>query len=101
MSVEFPIEQQNEIAAAMARSRLRDRSRVFREVFQGPQGQLILASLKQKFSHDLPPNILGLDGHTDPYQTWRRLGHFDVLEYITQQINWKESDHVDPSPSSP
>jgi hypothetical protein len=85
---------------------IRERAQVFRDVF-GPAGSptkhggIILEALQAKFGHVLPPNVLDNHGRTDPYQTWRRLGHFDVLEYITQQITWKETTHEHPSRSSP
>lgn len=98
------IEQDNELAKAEAITRLRDRARVFREVFGTwdkltPHGQIIIDALMAKFGHALPPNVLDNVGRTDPYQTWRRLGHFDVLEYIRTTLEWKE--HVNSSSSSP
>lgn len=86
------IEQENEIAKQEQLARIRDRARVFREIFTSPHGKLIMEAFMQKFGHALPPNVLGSDGHTDPYQTWRRLGHFDVLEFIKTQIEWREND---------
>jgi hypothetical protein len=94
------VEQENEIERHKQLTRIRDRARVFQEVFGGPRGQLALKALKDKFVHALPPNVLDNNGRTDEYQTWRRLGHFDVMEYIHQQLTWKESEHVDTSSGS-
>jgi hypothetical protein len=97
---ERTVEQDNEVEKAKALSRIRDRARLFREVLTSPHGQLVLDALNAKFSHTLPPNVLDNNGRTDEYQTWRRLGHFDVLEYIHAQLEWKESNYVDTSRSS-
>jgi hypothetical protein len=97
---ERTVEQENEIEKAKALSRIRDRARIFREVLGSPHGVLVLEALHTKFSHALPPNVLDNNGRTDEYQTWRRLGHFDVLEFIKTQMEWKESNYVDTSNSS-
>lgn len=95
------VEQENEVEKARLRSVIRDRARIFREVLASPHGKLVLEALNAKFSHALPPNVLDNNGRTDEYQTWRRLGHFDVLEYIKTQMEWKESEYVNTSsPSS-
>jgi hypothetical protein len=86
------VEQENEIARNEALKRIRERARIFQEVLNGPRGVLVLQALKEKFGHSLPPNVLDKNDRTDEYQTWRRLGHFDVLEYISQQLHFKESD---------
>lgn len=95
------VEQDNEIEKAKRLTRIRDQARIFREVLTSPHGKVILDALNTKFSHALPPNVLDNNGRTDEYQTWRRLGHFDVLEFIKTQLEWKESEHVNPSSSSP
>lgn len=97
---ERTVEQENQIAEAQVRSKIRDRARIFREVLDSPHGKLVLEALNAKFSHTLPPNVLDNNGRTDEYQTWRRLGHFDVLEYIKTQLEWKESNYVDTSSGS-
>lgn len=86
------VDEENEIAKAKLKSSIRDRARIFREVLGSPRGKLVLEALNTKFSHALPPNVLDNNGRTDEYQTWRRLGHFDVLEYIKTQLEWKESE---------
>lgn len=96
------VAEDNAIARAQAVQRIRERARVFQEFFGTREqptrhGGIILTALVEKFGHALPPNVLDLQGRTDPYQTWRRLGHFDVLEYINTQLAWKESDHVNTS----
>lgn len=94
------IEEQNAVAAEERRARIRDRAHAFQQVFgcweepSGP-GAVMIAALLAKFGnppgeHGLPPNVLDKAERTDPYQTWRRLGHFDVLEYIRAQLEWKE-----------
>jgi hypothetical protein len=86
------IEEDNEVSKQERLARLRDRARVFREVFTSPHGKQIMDAFMVKFGHALPPNVLDNNGRTDEYQTWRRLGHFDVLEFIKTQIEWRESD---------
>ncbi len=105
MAGELTVEEQNLVARERIRTRELERARVFREVFGEwgkltPHGKIILDALLAKFGHALPPNVLDHQGRTDPYQTWRRLGHFDVLEYLKTQLEWKEVDHVHPSGSS-
>lgn len=103
--MEPTVQQQNATEKERVRTKLRDRSRVFVEVFgtwdkPTRHGEVILGALLEKFGHALPPNVLDNNGRTDEYQTWRRLGHFDVLEYVKAQLEWKESNHVDSSSSS-
>lgn len=90
------VDETNEIERARILTKMRDRARIFREVFgtwdkRTTHGAVILEALLQKFGHALPPNVLDNQGRTDAYQTWRCLGHFDVLEYIKTQLEWKES----------
>jgi hypothetical protein len=99
------VEEQNEIERERVRTRYRDRARIFREVFglwdkPTTHGKVILDALLAKFGHELPPNVLDNNGRTDEYQTWRRLGHFDVLEYIKAQLEWKESEYTNVNPSN-
>lgn len=90
------VEEENRIAAERVRALTRERTRIFQQVF-GPwgsptaHGKVMLDALAAKFGHALPPNVLDKNDRTDPYQTWRRLGHFDVLEYLRMQLEWKES----------
>ena len=98
----LPVEEQNAVDRERLKTQIRDRARIFREVFgtwdkPTTHGKVVIDGLLAKFGHTLPPNVLDNNGRTDEYQTWRRLGHFDVLEYIKTQLNWKESDHVNPS----
>jgi hypothetical protein len=86
-------EEQNAVDRERIKTQIRDRARIFREVFATTHGKAILEALLVKFGHALPPNVLDNNGRTDPYQTWRRLGHFDVLEYIKTQIEWREDEH--------
>lgn len=93
------VEEQNHIDKERVKTQIRDRARIFKEVFgtwdkPTPHGQVILEALRAKFGFTLPPNVLDNVGRTDPYQTWRRLGHFDVLEYIKTQLEWKEHEHT-------
>lgn len=100
------VDEENAVELERQKQKIRERAQVFREVF-GPAGHptkhggIILDALIAKFGHALPPNVLDNNGRTDEYQTWRRLGHFDVLEFITLQIAWKETPYVDPSRPSP
>lgn len=99
---ELSVEEQNAVDRERIKTQIRDRARLFREVFgtwdkPTVHGKVILDALIVKFGnagHNLPPQILDNNGRTDEYQTWRRLGHFDVLEYIKTQLEWKE--HVNP-----
>jgi hypothetical protein len=96
------VAEENELARAQQLQRIRERARAFQEIFGTPgqpttHGRIMLEALQAKFGHALPPNVLDNNGRTDPYQTWRRLGHFDVLEYLNTQLAWKESDHVNTS----
>lgn len=93
---ELSVDEQNAVDRERLKTTLRDRARIYREVFgtwdkPTVHGKVILDSLLAKFGHALPPNVLDNNGRTDEYQTWRRLGHFDVLEYIKTQLEWKET----------
>lgn len=99
------VDEANEVARKERLTLIRDRSRVFKEVFgtwdkQSAHGKIIIEALTVKFGHALPPNVLDSIGQTDPYQTWRRLGHFDVLEFIRTQLEWQEKDNVSSSSGS-
>ena len=100
------VTEENEIARAEVLARIRERSRIFLETFGPPEkptrhGGIILDALRTKFGTGLPPNVLDDHGRTDALQTWRHLGHFDVLEYINQQLTWKEPANVNASSSRP
>lgn len=100
------VDEENQVNREKRLARIRDQARIFREVFGGwdtptAHGKVMLDALNTKFSHALPPNVLDNNGRTDEYQTWRRLGHFDVLEFIRTQLEFKETPYVDPSRSSP
>lgn len=95
---ERTVDEENEIAKAKRLSTIRDRARIFREVLGSPHGKLLIGYLAENFKtgSGFPPNQLDDHGRTDALQTWRKLGHFDVLHYINTQIEWRESD-VHPS----
>ena len=65
--MELTTDQENEVARARKLALIRDRARIFREVF-GPHGQptphgkIILEALREKFGHSLPPNVLIIKG---------------------------------------
>jgi hypothetical protein len=90
------VEQDNEIAAAQRASEARDRARVFRELFTTPHGKLVLTILDSKFqtAAGIPLTILDSHGHSDPLQTFRKLGHHDVMQYIRIQMEFKENEHT-------
>jgi hypothetical protein len=92
--MEKTISEENEAARTRQLTRTRDRARIFREVLANPRGKLVLEALLDKFGHALPPNVLDSNGRTDEYQTWRRLGHFDVMEFIQTQLEYQD---VNPS----
>jgi hypothetical protein len=93
---EKTVDEENEIARAERKSKLRDQARLFREVFGNPPGKAVLEALTVKFqtASGFPPNQLDDQGRTDALQTWRKLGHFDVMAYIKVQIEFKETEHV-------
>lgn len=97
------VEEENEIERVKHVAMLRDRARIFREVFDNTRGQLVIEYLAKNFGTltGFPPNQLDMQGRTDALQTWRKLGHFDVIQYIKYQLEFKESEHVDPSLPSP
>jgi hypothetical protein len=96
------VEQENTLERERLRSQIRDRARIFREVLGTPRGQLVIEALMVNFKtgSSFPPNQLDDHGRTDALQTWRKLGHFDVLQFIKLQLEWKESDYVNTSSGS-
>ena len=79
---------------------IRDRARIFREVLANPRGDLVLEALEDVFRlrTRYPPNMLDDHGRSDPIQTARKAGHYDVIGFIRDQLEFKESDHnVHPS----
>jgi hypothetical protein len=93
--LENTVDQQNEIDRAKLKSKLRDQARQFRELFSTPLGKLVLETLTVKFqtASGFPPNSLDDHGRTDALQTWRKLGHHDVIAYIKLQMEFKEDVH--------
>lgn len=96
------VDEDNIIEREKRRTAIRERSRIFREVLTTPHGKIVLDALIANFKtgSGFPPNQLDDHGRTDALQTWRKLGHFDVLQYIQTQIDYKESEHVNTSSSS-
>lgn len=94
---ERTVEQDNEIERAKLKAKLRDQARQFREVFSTPLGKSVLELLAVKFQTlgGFPQNQLDNQGRTDALQTWRKLGHHDVIAYINLQLSYKESEYVD------
>jgi hypothetical protein len=99
--VPLTVEQENEIAREKRLSEIRDRARVFREILGSPRGQLVLEALRKAFNYDstagIPPNRLDEGGRVDALQTWRKMGEYSVIRWIEIQLEWKESEHVNPS----
>lgn len=95
------VEEENAIAKAKRLAILRDRARLFREVLGSPHGVLVLEFLESRFqtTTGFPPNQLDDHGRTDALQTWRKLGHHDVMQFIKQTLEWKE-DHGNTSSTS-
>jgi hypothetical protein len=93
------VDEDNAVARERALARIRERARIFREVLGSVRGQLVLNSLRQNFGFEstagIPPNRLGDDGHTDSWQTARKLGEYSVIRWIEIQLEWRESDYVD------
>jgi hypothetical protein len=89
---ERTVEQDNQVASAERQSKLRDQARQFRDLFTTSLGKSVLEILTVKFqtASGFPPNQLDSQGRTDALQTWRKLGHFDVLAYIKLQMDYKE-----------
>lgn len=90
--MEKTVEQENEIEREKRKTKLRDQARVFRELFSTSLGKTVLEALNANFKihAGFPPNQLDDQGRTDALQTWRKLGHFDVLAYIKLQIDTKD-----------
>ena len=89
------VEQDNEIDKARLLAALRDRARVFRELFSTPLGKTVLETLDAAFGRGIAMNVLDNVGRTDALQTWRKQGQNDVINYIHTQI--AEKEHVNPS----
>lgn len=88
------VDQENEIEREKRKSVLRDQARVFRELFSTPLGKTVLETLHAKFATatGIPANMLDNEGRTDPLQTWRKLGHHDVMQFVRIQMEYKEAD---------
>jgi hypothetical protein len=101
--LENTVDQQNLIEREKLKSKLRDQARQFRELFSTPLGKSVLETLSAKFqtAAGFPPNQLDNQGRTDALQTWRKLGHHDVMAYVNLQIAYKESDHGNTSQPGP
>jgi hypothetical protein len=102
---DLTVEQQNAIARERELSRIREARNIFLEVFgppekRTPHGKFILDTLTAKFGRGLPKNVTD-NGTTDIPLTFRKFGHYDVLEAINDIIEWRETDHVHPSSTSP
>jgi hypothetical protein len=93
------VEEENELAKAKKLAELRDRARLFRETFGSTRGSLVLDATRKAFNYGegIPKNILADDGHTDLWQTSRKLGEYSVIRWIEIQLEWKESDYGNPS----
>lgn len=96
---ERPIEEENRLEREKRLAKIRDRARIFREVLANPRGKLFLELLTESFKMQTryPPNILDDHGRSDPIQTARKAGHYDVLGFIQDQLEFKESDYGNPS----
>lgn len=89
------VEQDNEVEKSRLLAALRDRARVFRELFSTPLGKTVLETLEGSFGRGTPMNILDNTGRVDALQTWRRLGACDVINYIHTQIaERQEHEHT-------
>lgn len=95
------VDEDNLVEREKRRAAIRERARIFREVLSTPHGKIVLDTLATNFKtgSGFPPNQLDNQGRTDALQTWRKLGHFDVLQYIQTQLDYKESEHVNSSSS--
>jgi hypothetical protein len=93
------VEEDNEVERAKALTRIRDRARIFREVLGNSRGELVLDELRKafKYGEGIPKNMLDDIGRTDALQTHRKLGEYSVIRWIEIQLEWKESDYVNPS----
>lgn len=99
---ERTVEQENLIEKEKRLSKIRDRARIFREVLATQRGQLVIDALVESFKLQTryPPNVLDDHGRSDPIQTARKAGHYDVIGFIKDQLEYKESEHVNPRSSS-
>jgi hypothetical protein len=96
------VEEENEVEKAKALARIRDRARLFRETFGSTRGSLVLDEIRRafKYGEGIPKNILDAHDRTDALQTHRKLGEYSVIRWIEIQLEWKESDYVNPSSGS-
>lgn len=96
------VEQDNEVARAAKLTEIRDRMRIFHEVLDNPRGRMVIDYIAKNFQTQsgYPPNQLDDHGRTDALQTWRKLGHFDVVRFIKDQLESKEIEHVHPRSGS-
>jgi transposase len=99
---ERTVEEENEVEKAKALTRVRDRARLFREAFGSARGALVLDEIRRAFRYGegIPKNILDAHDRTDALQTHRKLGEYSVIRWIEIQLEWKESDYVNPSSGS-
>jgi hypothetical protein len=98
------VAQQNQIEHAKLIARMRNVRDAFLQTFGPPEqrtplGKVILDELERFCGRNIPQNMLDSNGRVDALATWRKLGRWDVLETIHNAIEWRESDHVNPSSS--
>lgn len=93
--MEKTVDQENEIERAKRQTILRDQARQFRELFSSPLGKSVFEILSTKFQtmSGFPSNQLDNQGRTDALQTWRKLGHHDVLQYVKLQMEHTDDEH--------
>ena len=98
------VDEQNELSKAHMTNlsrRLRD---AFLETFglagkRTPHGALILEHLERFASYSKPIREVCTDGSTDIPRHFAREGRREVLQAIHNMIEWRESDHGNPSDS--
>jgi hypothetical protein len=96
------VAEQNEAERAKKLAHMKHVGAAFRDVFgppdkRTPLGGVILTELERFCGRNIPQNVLDNNGRVDELATWRKLGRWDVLETIRNAIEWRESEHVQPT----
>jgi hypothetical protein len=102
---DLSVEQANAVEQARQLARYRKMRDVFLETFgppgqRTPHGALILEELEKFVRWRKPIREKDSAGRTDIYATAVREGRREVVQAIHDLIEWRESEHVNPSERS-
>lgn len=106
MNAALSTEEQNAVEHAKQLARYRKCRDAFLALFgppgqRTPQGQIILDELERFTNWTKLIREQDTTGQTDIYRTGIKEGRREVMQAIHNLIEWKESDHVNTSSSSP